>query len=197
MPSVTTKSPWVRHVERWRDCRACHLCRTRINVVLGKGQVPCDLLFVGEGPGKSEDVRGQPFVGPAGRLLDQIVAEALLPWVTPAGTQPLCLAWTNLTCCIPVNDQGAKEGPPDVTAIKACAPRLAEFVRLADPRLICCVGSLAETQIASGGGKLHQDVPTVSIAHPAAMLRAPFAQQSLLRRRAVVLLRAACEEHLP
>jgi DNA polymerase len=63
-------SRWSEHVERWKDCMACGLCRQRYRICLGRGTVPCDVLFIGEAPGAVENAQGLPFVGPAGQLLD-------------------------------------------------------------------------------------------------------------------------------
>lgn len=71
-----TSSPWQRHAEKWRDCHLCDLCSQRDRIVLAKGDVPCDLLIIGEAPGESENVTGLPFTGPAGHLLGKIVASA-------------------------------------------------------------------------------------------------------------------------
>lgn len=56
------------------NCRRCELCRQRHNVVLGTGNRNSDIMFVGEGPGYHEDIQGEPFVGPAGQLLDKMLA---------------------------------------------------------------------------------------------------------------------------
>lgn len=69
-------SLYSAHVERWKSCQRCALGRTRDKIVLAKGRLPCDVLFVGEAPGESEDVIGLPFVGPAGRLLDEMIRDA-------------------------------------------------------------------------------------------------------------------------
>lgn len=68
---------WLDHVEKWRDCTACPLHCQRSNICLARGSVPCAVLFIGEAPGQVEDALGQPFRGPAGRLLDQIIWYAL------------------------------------------------------------------------------------------------------------------------
>ncbi len=65
------------HVLNWKDCERCYLSQRRTKVVLCRGTLPCDVLFVGESPGKSEDVLGEPFIGPSGQLLGKIVQKAL------------------------------------------------------------------------------------------------------------------------
>ena len=178
-------------MERWKDCTACNLCESRQSVVLAKGRIPCDVLFIGEAPGQSEDCLGQPFVGPAGQLLDQIVSRAV-----PAEMR---LAYTNLVCCIPLDEDGVKvHEPPDET-IEACSVRLVEFVEIANPRLIVCVGKLAKDWLDPGWKhsiKLHAKIPLVDIVHPASILRANVAQQGLMVQRAIVVLRNAVEDVL-
>lgn len=189
-----TLTPWQAHVDGWKDCTRCGLHRTRSSVVLARGSVPCDVVFVGEAPGRSEDALGKPFIGPAGAMLDGIVAEAFV------GTA-LRVAFTNLVACIPIDpddvDAPGGVGEPPDDAIAACAPRLVEFVRLARPRLIVRVGRHAQHWLSSGhrgAVKLGWDGPFVDLLHPAAILRMPHAQQDHQRRRAVVVLRSAVEK---
>src|SRR6266852_6184221 len=132
-------SLWTQHVERWKDCRRCPLWEQRTQVVLARGQIPCDLLFVGEAPGENEDLLGSPFVGPAGNLLDCIIKRSLMDhrdvWWR--------LGFTNLVACFPREAKVAGTNEPPDEAIMACRSRLTEFVEMAKPRLIVCVGSLA------------------------------------------------------
>lgn len=194
-------NPWLQFVERWKDCTACHLCEGRQRVVLARGSIPCDVLFIGEGPGESEDSLGAPFVGPAGQLLDRIVNRAGLPSKhvdLPNNTwRLLTWAFTNLVCCIPRDEDGGKATEPDDEAIDACSVRLVEFVELASPKLIVCVGKLAKDWLDPGWKhsiQLHRKIPLVDILHPAAILRANVAQQGLMIQRCVVQLRNAVEE---
>lgn len=197
MPARTTLptlSPWRAFVARWKDCRDCGLCEVRKNVVLARGQVPCDVLFVGEAPGESEDVIGQPFVGPAGRLLDDIISRAL----GGPGTawHGLRLAFTNLVCCIPrYDDEVRKAVEPDCNDVIACQPRLREFITVCEPRMVVAVGSLAAKwlRLRREYG-IADSVGIIEIVHPAAILRANIAQQGLAAQRCVVQLRAAIEQ---
>lgn len=184
-------SEFRRHYEAWKDCRACPLWRTRARIVVARGTVPCDVLFVGEAPGESENVLGRPFVGPAGRLLDAIVYQAL-------GASGLSTAFTNLVCCIPRDpDEGGKAAEPPDESIEACRPRLEEFVRLCRPRLLVAVGRLATDWLTQGmkySVKVDPSIRQTSITHPAAILRANVAQRGLAVQRCVVTLRNAAEE---
>lgn len=150
--------------------------------MLGRGSLPCAVLFVGEAPGISEDSLGQPFKGPAGKVLDSIIAQAL-----PTGTR---YALTNLVGCIPIGDEGIKSGEPEDESIKACAPRLVEFAAMADPKLVVCVGKLAtlwlNTPYFRHAIKFEKEVRKVDIYHPAAILRANPAARSIMAKRCVV-----------
>lgn len=190
MPMVTKATPYEKflaHARRWRDCDRCLLACQRQHIVLARGQVPCDILFIGEAPGDSEDSTGEPFRGPAGKLLDRIIHDAVV--TQPQGDQ-LRLAFTNLVCCFPREQKRNKINEPPIEAIKACQPRLQEFVQLAEPRMIVRVGELA----AAHCGQLNlAPVKMLDIVHPAAILRANDAHQRSMRDRAVVALANAIE----
>lgn len=186
---------WELHVSSWKDCTKCGLHGVRQNVVFGRGSVPCDVVFVGQAPGRSENVLGTPFIGPAGREMDNIIKDAL------AATPQVKFALTNLVGCIPL--VGGVEKEPDIDSIKACAPRLVEFVSLASPSLIVCVGRLADThtspwyklatKLLDPEGK---PIPRVAITHPSAILKAQTSQQGFMRRRCVIAIRDAVEKYV-
>ena len=186
-------TPYQRHKKKWSKCELCNLCGSRNKVVLAKGVLPCDILFIGEAPGASEDVVGSPFVGPAGRLLDVIVEEA------QADTYRL--AFTNLISCIPKEDgeitverggwHYSKIGEPKEEWILACAPRLREFVRICTPKLIVCVGELSNEwtpKVLKSRKYVYE-----SIIHPAAILRMDISQKGLAIQRTITRLVDAVE----
>lgn len=186
-------SPYQKHVERWKGCQRCPLWKTRSKVVIARGKVPADVLFVGEAPGKSEDAFGVPFWGPAGILLDEIVERSILD-------ANLRLAFGNLVGCVPVDENGKKQGEPEDASILACSPKLQELVVLCKPKLIVRVGKLASDWLTQGM-KYSVKLPTgfksvrmVDIVHPAAILRAKTAQQGLMVRRCEVVISNAIEE---
>lgn len=189
MPKVSL-SPWQRHVRDWGGCTRCELSKGRTFVCLARGELPSDILFVGEAPGRSEDLveiapgsgLGTPFVGPAGKLLDSMVAVAL----GPPGDRPR-LCFTNLVGCVPLDSDGDKAGEPEPRHIKACAPRLAALVAMAGPKLIVCVGRLPRRWIDRCVP--HRDAFAIDIDHPAHILREPPAHRNLMRQRAEVRLR--------
>lgn len=181
-------SLFAQHVAKWSACTGCTLHETRRSVVISRGHVPCDIVFIGEAPGESEDVLGRPFCGPAGKLLDSIIEQAMT--VT---TKPLRWAFTNVVCCIPRED-GRKASAPMSGEITACSGRLKEFVRIAAPRLIVCVGALARDWVPQFIDPTEEGLEMSEVMHPAAILRANVAQRDLLIRRAVVALANAIKE---
>jgi uracil-DNA glycosylase family 4 len=180
-------SQYQQHKARWSECRLCDLCERRSKVVLLRGTVPAKVLFVGEAPGESEDVLGKPFIGPAGQLLDRMIAAARIP----EGSYAL----TNVIACIPRDEENNKLIQPPYYALEACAGRLIDCIQLVKPKLIVWVGKVA----ADWGSKLlvHspiQDITTASIVHPAAILKMHVSQQGLVYQKAVVSLADAYEE---
>lgn len=180
---------WEGFVAKWRDCTACPLHEQRDRIVLARGTVPCQVLFIGEAPGEVEDSTGLPFRGPAGALLDRIVASALPPEVT--------YAMTNVVCCFPreaklwaINNQSSHE--PERAEILACRPRLVEFVNLCQPRLIVCVGALATEYVDQS-----DTVPCVNVVHPAHILaHMPKVQKDYAVNKCIVQIRCAVAKML-
>jgi uracil-DNA glycosylase family 4 len=200
----TGLSPLQEHARRWgRGCGA-DICRTATNVCLVRGTVPCQVLLVGEAPGAGEDALGQPFVGPAGHLLDGIIARALGGKWTHA--------LTNLVGCQPLEDgRKAEDGPPD-DAVRACSGRLKELVRLCDGwhpslsfaptnkrtiQLLVTVGKHSATWLRQGfkdSVELHRRIPTVGIVHPAWALRQNEVIKMNYATRSVVTIQTALEQ---
>lgn len=181
-------TPWEQHVRDWENCQRCPLSKQRNKIVLGRGSLPADVVFIGEAPGQSEDISGLPFDGPAGHLLDRIIAEGL--------PSQLSYALTNLVACFPRVAKQTDNHEPEPEEIEECSPRLIEFIRIARPRLIVMVGELAETwtpRVTAMMEKEREDkaVQWCSIDHPAHLLRlrtkSP-ARYPLAYRRAVVTL---------
>lgn len=155
------------HVAKWKDgCGSC-LCEKAAKIVFIRGKIPCDILFVGEAPGASENLIGRPFCGPAGKLLDDIIEEAVAEL---SYTTEFRIAFTNLVGCMPTNEDGKIEPPKE--AIKQCLPKLVEAIAMCKPRLVVCVGKLSAKQI-----RLHRpalglgDTKLIDMTHPAAILR--------------------------
>lgn len=175
-------------VNEWKDCTRCPLHVHRCQVVHGRGSVPCDVLFIGEAPGDSEDATGIAFDGPAGVLLDQIIRDSLPDGVTHG--------IVNVVGCIPKDEDGVKGGAPDWDSVEACRPRLEAFIRIVRPKLIVTVGKTARDALEQGlkdSIKL-PNVPVIDIVHPASILRQPYAARGLSVRRSVVTVAKAVEQ---
>lgn len=182
-------TPLQLYRQKW--ARGCGnvICREGKAVALCRGQVPCDVLYVGEAPGVSEDVFKQPFKGPAGILLDRIDRKAFVMH------QGLTRGYCNLVGCIPKypEDGGKKAGEPNPEDIVRCKPRLEEFIRLCKPKLIVNVGVLSKDWFESKEIR-YGDIPTAAIDHPAFILHQNIANQGLLEQRCTITLETALDD---
>jgi len=168
-------------------CGACGLCKTRNRSVPGVGDVNAEWLFVGEAPGAEEDARGEPFVGQAGRLLDNMLAALGM-----ARGRNVYIA--NVLKCRPPNNR-----TPEPSEAEACRPYLERQVELIRPKLIVALGKSAaslllgtDATIASLRGRVHRyrGAPLIVTYHPAYLLRnlpdkAKAWEDMLLARRTV------------
>jgi uracil-DNA glycosylase family 4 len=152
------------------DCRACGLCKQRKQAVFGVGAETGPWLFVGEGPGADEDEQGEPFVGQAGRLLDNMLAA-----IGCQRGRDTYIA--NVVKCRP---PGNRTPTPEESA--ACAPFLDRQIESIAPKLIVALGKSAamrlldtEASVASLRGAVHRykGIPVVVTYHPAYLLRSP------------------------
>ena len=159
-----------------RDCARCGLCRGRTHAVPGVGDRKASWLFVGEGPGRSEDLEGEPFVGPAGKLLDNMLKAMQL-------ARGVDTYIANIVKCRPVDADG-RDRPPVQNEVAACRPFLERQIELIKPTVIVALGKTAatsllglneETSLASLRGESHsyQGIPVVVTYHPAYLLRKP------------------------
>ncbi|HET7833583.1 MAG TPA: uracil-DNA glycosylase [Gallionella sp.] len=153
-----------------RDCTACRLRAGCTQTVFGVGDEQADWLFVGEGPGADEDIKGEPFVGQAGKLLDSMLASIKLR----RGDNVFI---ANIVKCRPPNNR-----TPAADEIATCIPYLWRQIALIRPKLIVALGKTAATSllkrdvpIGSLRGKLHdyQGISLIVTYHPAYLLRSP------------------------
>ena len=159
---------WIRLKQTVKDCAACGLRAGCKQTVFGVGDEKAQWLFVGEGPGAEEDQRGEPFVGQAGRLLDNMLAAIGLKRGENAYI-------ANIVKCRPPGNRN-----PEPAEASACAPYLARQIELIQPKLIVALGKVAaanllatDAPIGSLRGKLHdyRGIPLVATYHPAYLLR--------------------------
>jgi len=156
-------------------CTKCPLAATRTNVVFGVGDPHADLMFVGEGPGEQEDLRGEPFVGRAGQLLTKMI-EAM-------GYRREEVYIANVVKCRPPGNRN-----PEPDEIAACEPFLKRQLGAIRPRMIVCLGKFAaqcllrsEAPISKLRGRFqsYEGIPLMPTFHPAFLLRNPSSKREV------------------
>ena len=167
---------WKELEEQCLRCRRCGLCQTRNNVVFGVGNRETDILFVGEGPGEQEDLQGEPFVGAAGKLLDDMLSIIDLD-------RNICYI-ANIVKCRPPQNRDPLE-----TEQEACIGYLRNQVALIQPKIIVCLGRIAAMKLIKPDYKITQEHGTwvqkgnylmTAVYHPAALLRDPRKKEDML-----------------
>lgn len=149
------------HLKKWRGCTACPLHETRTRIVLFRGCCPAPVLFLGEAPGDSEDLRGEPFVGPAGKLFDQLIEPI---------EEHVEYGVSNVVCCVPHKYEEASITlrQPSKQEMAACQPRLLDLLQKVKPRIVVCLGKVAASYVS----KLpNRNFEILELIHPSAILR--------------------------
>ena len=165
---------WTQLQAAVAGCTACGLCQGRKNTVFGVGDSKAKWLFIGEGPGRNEDIQGEPFVGPAGKLLDNI----LLAMGLKRGDNAYI---ANIVKCRPTDGTG-RDRPPAAEEVAACMPYLQRQIELIQPTILVALGKTAAlsllgldaaTPVSKLRGTVHRyaDRPLVVTYHPAYLLR--------------------------
>jgi uracil-DNA glycosylase len=156
-------------------CTRCDLALTRTNTVFGTGNPHSPLMLIGEGPGENEDATGLPFVGRAGKLLDDILAAVNL------SRQDVYI--TNIVKCRPAVEEGGrlKNRQPRASEIRACHPYLQGQIEAIKPKIILCLGSPAAKTVIDKDFKITRDrgkwyeleggIKAMATFHPAYILR--------------------------
>lgn len=158
-------------------CERCKLCSTRTNTVFGVGETAAPLMIVGEGPGADEDAQGEPFVGRAGKLLDEMLRAIGRSRREPQGDKAVFIA--NVVKCRP---PGNRDPQPD--EVEACRPYLDAQIKLVRPRLIVALGRVAAQRLLDTDAPLSKlrgplyrygetQTPVFVTYHPAYLLRSP------------------------
>lgn len=178
MTTVAEKLDYLR-VRKIGDCQRCPLHRNRTNIVFGEGDPEADVMFVGEAPGAQEDQTGRPFVGMAGRCLDQ--------WIVTLGLKRTDVYIANTVKCRPLDNRDPY--PPEK---EACAPFLHTQIYLIQPKVLVALGrhaanslsgrnlsmgELRESQLIYENAKTGLTVPVVPIYHPSYVLRGKRAEK--------------------
>ena len=168
------------------SCRACALCETRNKLVFGVGKINAEVMFIGEGPGEQEDRKGEPFVGPAGQLLDDMLE------IIDLDRSKVYIA--NMVKCRP-----PKNRDPLNIEQEACAHWLKEQIKLINPRIIVCLGRIAAQKFIGEDFKITREhgqwfikdgMMIMAMYHPSALLRdsrkRPEAFEDLIKLRQAI-----------
>lgn len=166
----TAMLDWESLEQQCKACRKCALADTRTNVVFGVGVRDAEVMFIGEGPGEQEDLTGEPFVGRAGKLLDEMLSIIDLD-------RKSNIYIGNMVKCRPPGNRD-----PLNTEQDACIDYLRNQVALIRPKIIVCLGRVAAMRIIKEDFKITKEhgqwfekngVWMMAMLHPAALLRDP------------------------
>ena len=167
----SSETNWVELEKEVSNCKDCELHKTRTQTVFGCGNEQSDWLFIGEAPGKDEDLKGEPFVGRAGRLLNEVIFSLSLK------REEVYIA--NILKCRPPNNRD-----PSQDEIQSCTTYLQQQIKMISPKIIIAVGRVAaqhllntDLTMAKLRGTVHsygsESIPLITIYHPAYLLRSP------------------------
>lgn len=158
---------WEKLRATCMNCKGCELSVRRTNVVFGVGNPTAEILFVGEGPGEQEDLKGEPFVGPAGKLLDDMLS------IIDLDRDKCYIA--NIVKCRPPGNRDPKDEEQD-----ACIGYLQNQIALIRPKILVCLGRIAATKLIRPDFRITREhgswtqvngIWMSAIYHPSALLR--------------------------
>lgn len=171
-------------------CTRCRLSEKRKTIVFGVGRPDADLMFIGEGPGRDEDRQGEPFVGRAGRLLNEMIEKCFQ-------RRRADVYITNIVKCWPPGNRN-----PEADEVATCLPFLKRQIASVRPRVICLLGSVAVKALLPGARGIgaargtvweFAGIPVVPTFHPAYLLRAEGERLQQLKRQVLDDARTALE----
>ncbi len=169
--------PWSDLCNQVKDCTDCSLHKTRTQTVFGVGNKQAEWMIIGEAPGADEDRQGEPFVGRAGLLLNEIFFSL--------GLQRESVFIANILKCRPPNNRD-----PQASEVEACSKYLQQQLKHVAPSIILALGRIAaqnllQTTESIGHlrGRVHyyQNIPVIVIYHPAYLLRSPIEKRKVLQ----------------
>jgi uracil-DNA glycosylase family 4 len=158
------------------DCRRCKLHKGRTHLVFGDGSPQASLVFVGEGPGRDEDLVGKPFVGEAGKLLTKIIENGM------------CITRKSVYICNVVKCRPPNNRDPERDEINTCIPFLKQQLHIIKPKVICALGRVAGLALLGESFRITQErgnwhtlggTPLMPTYHPAYLLRNPSAKRQV------------------
>jgi len=183
---------WNELESRCLNCTACGLCEDRHHVVFGVGSRESRVMFIGEGPGEQEDLKGEPFVGRAGQLLDKMLYAVDLDRKTNVYI-------TNIVKCRPPHNRDPEPGEQD-----ACIGYLRDQTRLIRPKIIVTLGRISGMKLIKPDLRITREhgmwfekkgVWMMPMLHPAALLRNPAQMEGAFRD--FLILREKIKELCP
>jgi uracil-DNA glycosylase len=154
------------------DCKRCRLCQQRNKIVFGAGNARAELVFVGEGPGRDEDVQGLPFVGRAGKLLTQMI-------------EAMGLKRDDVYICNVVKCRPPENRAPEPDEMETCSPFLYRQLAVIQPKAVVCLGAIAFQALYGAKQSISRlrgqwlefrGIPMMATYHPAYLLRNPNAK---------------------
>ena len=163
------RAPLYAFYDAIKDCQRCPLGKIRTHLVFGGGNPYADVMFIGEAPGRDEDLQGAPFVGRSGQLLDKIIQAIQFT------REQVYIA--NILKCRPPNNRD-----PEPEEIAQCEPHLIRQIELIQPKIICALGRIAGQTLLKTSESLgdlrekvhrYHGVKLLVTYHPAALLRNP------------------------
>jgi DNA polymerase len=169
--------------ETFLDCHRCPLGDNRTNLVFGVGDPQADLVFVGEAPGRDEDLKGEPFVGKAGQMLTRIIRAM--------GLERTDVYICNVNKCRPPGNRD-----PLPLEVQACSPILLRQLEIISPKVICALGSFAartllvtDTRISQLRGRFHifNGIPLMPTYHPSYLLRNPHGKKDVWKDMQMIM----------
>lgn len=169
MAELSKKDKLYKIEEKLRKCGLCAISGARTNLVFGTGNPDTRLMFIGEAPGRDEDLQGKPFVGRAGQLLTKIIESIGL------SREEVYIA--NILKCRPPNNR-----PPEPEEISSCEQFLKQQIEIIRPEIICALGRIAaqallktQTPISKLRGNFftYENIKLIPTYHPAYLLRNP------------------------
>ena len=193
-PAPAPRPPPAETLEAiWADldgCTRCRLSQKRRNIVFGVGRPDAEIMFIGEGPGDEEDRQGEPFVGPAGKMLNEMIEKCF-----QRRRSDVYIA--NIVKCRPPKNRN-----PKADEVATCLPFLERQIASIRPRVICLLGSVAVKALFPGArgitaarGTVYEfaGIPVVPIFHPAYLIRSHGERLQELKRQVLDDARIALE----
>ena len=160
------------------NCNLCNLSKTRTNVVFGEGNVKAKIMFIGEAPGREEDIQGRPFVGRSGEMLTKMIENVLF-------LKRDEVYISNIVKCRPPQNRD-----PQIEEVESCKGYLLKQIEIINPKIIVTLGRIAfkyllndETPITKARGKIYnfKGIKVIPTFHPSYLLRNPSKKKEALR----------------